>query len=74
MNDIDPHAWLADVLARLPNTTASYARSSALELAAMGAPARSITAAYAGWLHTAAISKSHATPGVTIPETSRKLE
>ncbi len=23
MNDIDPQAWLADVLARLPNTTAS---------------------------------------------------
>lgn len=25
MNDIDPQAWLADVLARLPNTTASRA-------------------------------------------------
>ena len=24
MNDIDPQAWLADVLARLPNTTASH--------------------------------------------------
>lgn len=24
MNDIDPQAWLADVLARLPNTTASW--------------------------------------------------
>ena len=52
MNDVDPQAWLADVLARLPDTTRfAGAGPSAVELADLiGAPTRRLTAAYAGCL------------------------
>jgi transposase len=33
LNDIDPQAWLADVLARLPDHPAKHPRAAALELA-----------------------------------------
>ena len=35
MNDIDPQAWLADIVARHPNTRATGAGPSAMELAAI---------------------------------------
>ncbi len=41
MNDIDPQAWLADVLARLPDMTASQVPDPApMELATLGSSAK----------------------------------
>ncbi len=66
MNDIDPRAWLADVLARLPQHNGfTGAGSSVVELAGIGASTRRMTPAYAGCLRLIVeIFKTAAVEGV----------